>query len=387
MSSKRPDTLDDWYKTINKLYLDRNYYRHPESIFAHLVEIVGGLSLLASEKPKKGVDPQEYIAKALAWWFALCGKMRIRSVEDLIWAKYPSVCPYCLRNPHDDRRCKLYKLEHNHPDWEEVQRFGISNVAKKPRTLGGWLEMFNQIYPVNSQQENYSTIFARFAEELGELSEATRLFQLHPGYFFGEASDFFAWLMHLHTLYVGKNNIIGDTSQLIQDTLLNQYPGKCLDCGNEICTCPPVLKKTLGRIAHDLPLHAITSDHTPLLGLSEAMETFDLCSRTISIGGNQLNVDKELIHEIHDLSIYLQSHIPILLGNDAKTHLNLYDVLNQIKALSESERVTQDSINNLLSALSTLPKDQQSTILNLLTGVASSSLSAGVIEGIKSFLM
>ena len=44
-----PNTLDGWYLLVNSIYLDRNFYRDPSSIFAHLVEVAGGLSLLATE--------------------------------------------------------------------------------------------------------------------------------------------------------------------------------------------------------------------------------------------------------------------------------------------------------------------------------------------------
>ena len=37
--SNHDRSLDVWYVTINKIYLDRNYYRTPESIFAHVVEV------------------------------------------------------------------------------------------------------------------------------------------------------------------------------------------------------------------------------------------------------------------------------------------------------------------------------------------------------------
>ena len=59
---------------------------------------------------------------------------------------------------------------------------------------GYW--MFGDIYPA-SQTEDYKMTFARFTEELGELGEALRVSPVAPGYFLSEASDVFAWLMHL----------------------------------------------------------------------------------------------------------------------------------------------------------------------------------------------
>src|SRR6266852_9908452 len=74
-NSGRP--LDEWYRVVNSVYWNRNFYRDSMSIFTHLVEVVGGLSLLASQKKKEGVAPARHILKALAWWMALCGKVGI----------------------------------------------------------------------------------------------------------------------------------------------------------------------------------------------------------------------------------------------------------------------------------------------------------------------
>ena len=76
--------LDHWYKALNYIYADRNFYRDALSIFAHLTEVVGGLSLLASEKRKKGKSPESFMPKALAWWLALNGKLGVVRVSDLL---------------------------------------------------------------------------------------------------------------------------------------------------------------------------------------------------------------------------------------------------------------------------------------------------------------
>jgi len=375
-------TLDEWYKTINKIYLDRNYYRHPESVFAHLVEIVGGLSLLASKKPKQGVIPTEHIAKAIAWWMALCGKMRIRSIENLLWSKYPYVCPYCLEKQHVDSKCRIYKKEHGHPNWTSLREYTIVNEPLRPKTLSQWLEMFNKIYPVNSQSEDYSTIFARFTEELGELSEATRLFQLQPGYFFSEASDFFAWLMHLHTLYIEKEGL-GETQELLEKAMYSQYPNKCKDCDSEVCNCPPILRKTLGRIAHDLPLHSIAGDQRPLLELHEAMASFGHSSKSISIGKSTFIVNKELILDLRAIAEKINQRQVALSTGENSNQLLLYKIFEELKKLAETERINQDSINKLVDMISALPSESKSTVNSILSGITSSSFSTALIESIK----
>src|ERR1051325_3558351 len=141
-----PSTLDGWYLSINSIYLDRNFYRDASSIFTHLVEIVGSLSLLATEKTKPAVDPERYIPKALAWWMALCGKVGVRSVENMLWAKFPGVCSYCHLKVHERLRCLEKKRTPPSPNWLRLAELGEENASLRPKTLDAWREMFSRIY-------------------------------------------------------------------------------------------------------------------------------------------------------------------------------------------------------------------------------------------------
>jgi pyrimidine deaminase RibD-like protein len=125
--------LDDWYRTVNVIYWNRNFHRDAASIFVHLVEVVGGLSLLASDKSKPGVEPVKFVAKSIAWWLALCGKVGIRSVSDLIWAKFPNVCAYCHENPHDSADCQHKKSESRGPNWKTLATIGMN--ASRPTAI------------------------------------------------------------------------------------------------------------------------------------------------------------------------------------------------------------------------------------------------------------
>lgn len=379
-------SLDDWYKVINKMYLDRNYYRQSESVFAHLVEIVGGLSLLASGKKKAGVNPQVYITKALAWWMALCGKVRIRSVENMLWSKFPYVCPYCRKFPHNERECRTKKQQRGSPDWDALSKLAQQNKGKKPKHLGGWLTMFNSIYEI-TQVEEYTTIFARFSEELGELSEATRLFQLAPGYFFSEASDFFAWLMHLQGLYLAKsNNVESDEAKLLDRAMWKQYPGRCADCGNELCTCPPVLKKTCGRIAHEMPLLASEEGSDAILEFDEAMDIFELSSKTISVGDKKLQVNTELIEDILSTLGDLKNEITKLSSFTGENTVTVVTLVSQVQTLARVQRVTQESIDQLAEAIARLPSEPRSSVLQFLAGLSSSVWAMALVDAVKALI-
>lgn len=244
--------IDEWFRTVNRIYKNVNFERDTTALFAHLVEVTGGLSLLASHKTKPGVVPEEYVAKALAWWFALCGKVGIESVSKMIWAKFPGVCPYCLSEVHVPADCAEAKGSRAGPDWNALTKIG--NGGAPPKTLGDWQRMFLRIYPAQ-QTEEYGISFARLTEELGELSEAIRVFSAAPTYFLSEAADVFAWLMHVQNLIDQKNNIPrAKRGANLEKSFCRAYPDRCLSCDSAVCSCPPILDSTIGRIAHDAPL-------------------------------------------------------------------------------------------------------------------------------------
>jgi pyrimidine deaminase RibD-like protein len=243
--------LDDWYIKLNGVYFHRNFDRRATDICLHLIEVIGGLSLLASKKTKPGIDKERQVSKAVAWWLALCGKVAIRSVEDLLWGKFPAVCPYCQQSKHDQEQCAEKKAASPGPPWDMLAHIGGQRT--RPERLGAWQRMFNDIYPV-TQTDEYGPIFARLYEELAELAEAVRVFPSVPGYFLSEAADVFAWLMRVQNLIdeaAGRRRQQRGTE--LEKDFAKAYPDACGDCGRLVCACPPILGSTVGRIAHEVP--------------------------------------------------------------------------------------------------------------------------------------
>lgn len=243
--------LDEWYRTVNIVYWNQNFQRDPSSIFSHLVEVVGGLSALASNKRKAGVHPEGHVVKSFAWWFALCGKLGVKSVEDMLWDKFPGVCSYCQKQPHDPDICSEKKAASGGPPWQLLAELGSKKA--RPTRFREWQLLFSSIYPAQ-QTEEYGPSFARLAEELGELSEAVRVFAAEPGYFLSEAADVFAWLMHLQNIIDSKAQVpLHKRGEALELGICRAYPDSCRECGKRQCACPPILPSTIGRIAHEVP--------------------------------------------------------------------------------------------------------------------------------------
>ncbi len=245
--------LDEWYRIINFIYWKANYYRDSQSLFTHLVEVVGGISMLASDKKKIDLSGETFIPKSLAWWMALCGKMSVESLSNILWAKFPYVCAYCQKCPHDPDECSDRKAKNPGPDWITLEKIGQTNLNHRPSSLGDWQRMFSTIYPAQ-QTEEYGPTFARLTEELGELAEAVRVFGVAPGYFLNEAADVFAWFMHIQNLIEQKNGTSKRMRGYILESLFcEMYPDHCKYCGQRVCNCGPILESTIGRITHELP--------------------------------------------------------------------------------------------------------------------------------------
>src|SRR5205807_4051616 len=108
---------------------------------------------------------------------------------NVVWRKFPGVCPYCEEASHADDLCRERKSRGDGPDWQSLADRAAR--AAPPERPSEWLRMFRTIYPIH-QGEMYGPTFARLSEELGELGEAVRLFEDEPNYFLSEAADVFA---------------------------------------------------------------------------------------------------------------------------------------------------------------------------------------------------
>lgn len=379
--------LDDWYLTINRIYIDRNFYRDRFSIFGHLVEVVGGLSLLASNKQKPGIQPDRtFVPKAIAWWMALCGKCGVRSVENMLWQKFPRECPYCELPTHDNDICRERKAVSEGLNWTALSKRGLSSDRKRPTSLTEWQNMFAVIYPVNSAVEDYPAAIGRFTEELGELAEALRVWPIAPGYFLSEAADVFAWLMHLQNLIHSKRNLKAtDRGKELTEWFIASYPDRCKDCQNPVCTCPPILPGTLGRIAHEIPVgNEAFAEGGALLTTAEAAKLFDLGSRTVAVGSTKIETTSAVIQDLHvavkQLKVFAVENQTVANAHSAQLTL----ALGELDALASAHRLTQDSLNALAEAIAAMPSESRATVLNFLTGLSSSVWASALVTYVTS---
>lgn len=383
MLSTPSQPLDDWYRDVNRIYLDQNFYRDSSSIFAHLVEVVGGLTLLETDKVKPNVEPLDFVPKAIAWWLALCGKSGIRSVEQMLWQKFPYACPYCQKQPHVNDPCVEKKQASRGPNWNELKQLGVQNEYRRPRGLAQWQRMFFEIYPTGNNPK-YATPLARFTEELGELGEALRAARVAPGYFLSEAADLFAWLMNLQNVIHSIKKYPHETRGAeLERRFYEAYPGVCRECRNPVCTCPPILPGTLGRIAHEIPgdLLGIAASG-PLMRPEEAMQMFELGASSLTIDTTTIETTPELVKELRETIRELR-FVSVENVDIAKAHSrSLAEAIAHLEGLTASQRVTQQAIDELAASIAALPTEGRNAILSFLTGAGSSAWVTALIGAI-----
>lgn len=365
----KPVRLDEWYRLLNSIYLDRNFYRSPESIFVHLIEVTGGLSLVASNKKKPGVTPEAFMAKSVGWWMVLCGKVGIRSVEALVWTKFPYACPYCQKEPHETKKCDQMRQQSNSPDWAKLKEIGDQNRAKKPATLEGWARMFDDIYP-RSEATFHEKNFIRLTEELGEVAEGIRALPIAREYFLSEVADVFAWLMgeanQIRWDRKGQKN-----PEFLEDALYAEYPGECRYCYSSLCKCPPILQNTLGRLAHDTPSSAFSSVENNLFSPEEALIYFKAGDEVIRIGSERYDVTSEMLQEVQKTSHAILGLLAENKETGIAANTKLVLALERIDGLASQQRITQESVEATVQAIKDLPAGPKGLVMDYLKAFGS----------------
>jgi NTP pyrophosphatase (non-canonical NTP hydrolase) len=363
-------SLQTWYKELNGLYLDRNFYRSVESIFAHLVEVSRGLSVAASKRRKRDLEPEEYLPKSIAWWLTLCGRAGVPNVEEILWAKFPGVCPYCQRKQHSGRYCKENDPTKKEVKWEELKSLGEGK--KRPSTLSEWQQAFNNIYPRDDNTGHEMNIH-RLSEELGELAEAVRVLPVAPQYFVSEAPDVFAWLMGFANQFdFDRHTLDVEYGTALETAMAQEYPGHCKLCERQVCKCPPIPAETLGRIAKDAPLN-IVLDGEGLFSTQESVNLFRRSFIELNVGGKEVRATSEELNNLtKDIALILN-----LLAEQAEWKpqitVSLAAALGALQKLTEQGEVTQQAVNEVLAAAEDVPSEGRSLLLGFLNNVAASA--------------
>jgi len=280
--------LDDLYKMVAHIYSEQNAYRSASATFGHFVEVCGTLTVESRGKRRERLTFEDALCKSLGWYFPLLAKFKVTSVEDLVYRKYPYVCPYCREVPHAEMPCKTIRGTDKTVDHESLRQYRQKNAHRRPESLAQWQLMFREIYPRNMQDIISSHSVLGLFEELGEMAEAIRVFDTHPKYFVGEAADVFSYLMGLANEYALKQSQARVVFSL-EDEFIRRYPGLCVQCGHAVCVCPVIPESTVGRLAKELEIEDVERLFSLDLGAARK-ESAVIASRALARAGGYAGV-------------------------------------------------------------------------------------------------
>ena len=223
MEKKKSRNLDEWVKLINDIYEQSNGERDFKDVLLFSFEEVGRCSQLVNRDHDDNII--EIIPRLFKWFCILYAKSGIKlSVSDIIWNKFPGICPYCKR---PSCGCKFSKERFDYFDL--VEKANETRESNKPESLNDWQDLFEKIYSRNGDykmEKNVSHLF----EELSELSEVHRLHFVEEGKeLVGmELADVFSWIMGFANYYDQRRK---KKRYLLSDALEKAYGSmECPDC-------------------------------------------------------------------------------------------------------------------------------------------------------------
>jgi len=367
-------SLDDWYYSLRSIYADRNETRDAMWILAHLTETLGGLSILITEKPGKSerFDIREYVAKCLAWWLALCDKLGIRSVENLLWLKFPNVCPYCQLEKHDDDPCLAAKRARGYPDWEALAQLA-SDRSKMPKTLEEWLAMFKRIYSIG-HSHSAATAFGRLTEEIGELAESIRNLSVSRNSIVSELGDVFAWIMHVVAVHNAKHQ---KDPIALSEIMYDWYPDRCRSCKDVICSCPPVLHSTINRLAHEGPSDELVDSLGLFQSSEERGQLFGPGAAEIRIGAKSFAASGGFLASLYDLAQGLREALRTAPDLSDRLSTTLDHWCTRTLATVGRQRIREEPFREITMAL--LDPHNSTIMKGLLEGLPDSDLASALI--------
>lgn len=189
------NNIDEWVNHINQIYEQSNSERSFKDIIILFYEDIGKCFQLINRKREE--DIENLLPSMFKWFCALYAKNEEKKnlVSDLLWNKFPGICPYCFESKCS---CKIKKGNLNIKELSIRAKNGVNN---KPQTINEWQKFFQDIYPRNTDT-SFITNVSHLAEELAELSEAHRIRHIKKeiSCVEMELADVFTWIIGLANL-------------------------------------------------------------------------------------------------------------------------------------------------------------------------------------------
>jgi hypothetical protein len=236
--------LDEYVAEIAGVYKWQDNNRSIWDVWCHALHH-GAAIVERIRRKAPAADLTREIADFALWLFTVVHKLRgqvgesrggpsetnvepfiriANSCSNLLWHKYPRICPSCYARRSADKRAPEKSAEFRkpcdcvaHPDHSQdkesrmrtiIALRGLSEAAagEKPMSIDEWQEMFGVIFSASLKHFSLEEVAAHLMEELGEVSDAmVRMYSYKAEIRHGEPSrrqlrlesqlaDLFSWL-------------------------------------------------------------------------------------------------------------------------------------------------------------------------------------------------
>ncbi len=201
-------SIDEFVRIIPAIYAVHDKKRNLMDVWLHTNHHAAAIGEEV-RKSRPGGKLLEEIADFSMWYFTLIGRLQGRmgdagdsdidsererliridhSYSDLLWNKYPGMCPVCYwRRTKGDRvkeakeiqrrcDCLLWDVEGRDQAQKRKHALALRDFAAeargKPRSVDEWQLMFGTVFGANLRHLDMSDIAFHLLEELGEVSDA-----------------------------------------------------------------------------------------------------------------------------------------------------------------------------------------------------------------------
>lgn len=227
--------ISDFSRMFREIYEEKNKDRSSMEKLTHVTAAVGNLAeALRKQHITPRVDDKNReagilisVADAYGWLNAFAEDYG--NLEEMVWYKFPGVCPYCL----SESNCGCIAQESSLTKQErmkEVEKLRAEN--ERPSTLNGYQEMLDRVYGNANRAQTLSQVGYHLMEELGEVSNA--LIDRDLQEIRKETADVFGWLVGI----VVKCADIVNKEYRLDDIIYNRFSDLCPWCNAKPCACP-----------------------------------------------------------------------------------------------------------------------------------------------------
>lgn len=217
--------LRAWIEDINEIYRQANGDRDFKDVLLYAFEEVGRCSQLV--RLKKFDHVKDTIPSLFKWFCILYDKSGLgySEVNNILWNKFPGICPYCTKERCGCKRPKKrIKLDN-------IKNIADSRRDEMPKTLEGWQQLFGKIYPrvPDAQDSEIYTNISHIDEELSELSEVHRKYYIEKNInlIALEIADVFTWIIGLANFFNERESDGYSLEMAVQEKFGD---GGCPDC-------------------------------------------------------------------------------------------------------------------------------------------------------------